>query len=159
MKFLAALCAIAFLAFGVTTQASASPTLGPVSTFFVGTGATSLTKSGITIGCTANLQGDIDSSGVGHITDAYFTSGSSLCFTTTAIDLPWTATANFVGISGGIVNIYPFAVSTVLGSCGGSLLTVNINTSGVISFSDKPLLGGCTVSGSIQTTPRVYLVP
>ncbi|MDR3507316.1 MAG: activator of alkane oxidation [Caulobacteraceae bacterium] len=160
MKTLATLSATALLALGLASQAFAAPTLGPVSTSFTGMGTTSMTKSGITIGCNANFTGSINSTGAGQISTAAFTAGNFLCPLITATNLPWPAAAVTAGGGGaGTANILTVAVSTPLGNCGPSTLPTSINTTGVISFSGVPLSGGCTVSGSIQSTPHVFVVP
>ncbi|MDR3507315.1 MAG: activator of alkane oxidation [Caulobacteraceae bacterium] len=152
MKILATLGATALLALGLTTQASAV-SLSPTSTTFSATGSTSLTKLGITIGCTASFTGNIDGAGVGHIATASFSPGSALCSGIGTTGLPWTATAlTSTGSGAGTGSIAGVAVTTALGNCGPSTLPVTMNTTGVLSFSGASLSGGCTVTGSIQTT-------
>lgn len=153
MKTLTAVAAIALVSFGFTTTASAFK-LSPPSTSFTGSGNTSLTKSGITVPCTANFTGSINARGVGKVTGATFT-GSATCQAISATGLPWkvaaktASTAKFSAVS----------VSTPLGNCGPSALTVGDNGTGLVTFTNQILSGGCSVSGSVQTTPAVTIVP
>ena len=116
-------------------------------------GATTLVKSNMPLGCTANLVGTITHAGEVKITSAKFT-GQALCSAVTAVQLPWkgeVTSAKSLELSG-------VAVETPLGSCGPGVLKASITVDTTqrettIGLVDQVLSGGCTVSGSLTTTP------
>ncbi|RDV00544.1 hypothetical protein [Trinickia dinghuensis] len=131
-------------AFAVTVSPA-----GPISL----EGATTLVKSLIPLGCTANLVGSITSTGAVSITSAKFT-GQALCSAVTAANLPWSGQVN----STTSLTLTGVAVNTPLGNCGPSALNASVaqNTTQretTIGLVDQVLSGGCTVSGSLTTTP------
>jgi len=116
-------------------------------------GATTLVKSGVPLGCTANLVGTITSAGAIEITSAKFT-GPALCSAVTAAALPWTGQVT----STAALALDGVAVNTPLGSCGPSALNASITENApvretAIGLIGQVLSGGCTVSGSLTTTP------
>lgn len=138
-----ALCIAASPAFAVTVSPA-----GPISL----TGNTTLTK-GIALGCTATMSGTVDASGAISITSAK-SAGNSLCAGVTATSLPWKGQV----LSTTSLSLSGLAVNTPLGACGPSTIDASIteNTAQketLIGLSNQVLSGGCTVSGSLTTTP------
>ncbi|RKP46365.1 hypothetical protein D7S89_17140 [Trinickia fusca] len=121
------------------------------------TGSTTLGKSGITIGCTANLVGTITSTGEITITSAKF-SGNSLCSAVTGTGLPWTgAVLTTTGLQLHNVAV-DVNVPLLGGACGPTPVagTITENTTAketLIGLHNQLLSGGCSVSGTLQTTP------
>lgn len=147
----------AALALFVATSAPAfavtvSPA-GPISL----TGSTTLGKSGLSLGCAATMTGTITSTGEISITSAKF-SGNSLCSLVAPTNLPWTGqVANTTSLSLNNVAV-DVKVVGIGGQCGPTALTASIteNTAQketIIGFAHQALSGGCTVSGSLTTTP------
>ena len=133
----------------VGTTSAATYHLTPENTSFTGKGTTSATKLGITLKCTANFTGNVDGTGVGHITGGKF-SGALGCTSVTLGNLPWTATA----ASATKANIQNATFNSPIGDCGPGTVPVTIKK-GAISFTNVSLAGGCTISGNIKTTPAV----
>lgn len=132
-------------AFAVTVSPA-----GPISL----SGSTTLTKSGNTTGCQATMAGAVSHTGEISITSAKFT-GNPLCADITAAGMPWTGhVLSATGLS--LDNV---AVHTPLGACGPTMVSADIAGSTkpqddtTISLSSQSLSGGCTVSGSLTTTP------
>ena len=118
-------------------------------------GATTLVKSGMPLGCTADLVGTLTPDGAIEITSARFT-GQALCSAVTADRLPWKGQAS----SPTALTLDGIAVSTPLGSCGPSALKASVNENTTqrgttIGLANQLLSGGCTVSGSLTTTPFI----
>ncbi len=153
MKSLKLIPVGAALALYIAASASAfavtvSPA-GPISL----TGSTTLTKSGIAVGCSATMAGSVSSSGAISITSASF-SGNALCTGVTAAGLPWTGQV----LSTTSLSLNGVAVNTLLGACGPSALSATITENPnpqqtIIGLSNQVLSGGCSVSGSLTTTP------
>jgi hypothetical protein len=144
---------IAGLAFGIL---GASPAFAwhliPESTDFTGSGTTSSTLNGITLKCTASLTGDTDSSGIGYITAGSF-SGEVGCSYVTLQNLPWTVTAvTHLGVH--LANV---EFDTPIGNCGPGTLKVNLQSKGVFYYRKEAFPGGCTLSGTITTTPAITI--
>jgi len=149
-----AITAAGLMSLGIVgTTPAAAYHLNPENTTFNGTGKTSATKSGITLACSADLQGSVDGNGVGSITGGSF-SGELGCSSVGLTGLPWTATAT-KATTAVIQNV---SFSSPIGDCGPSNLTVKIKK-GKISFKNAELAGGCTISGKLKTKPKVSIVP
>lgn len=144
---------IAGLAFGILGISPAFAWhLVPESTDFTGAGNTSATKSGITLKCSASLTGDTDSSGVGYITGGSFT-GQIGCTSVALENLPWTSTA----VSAKDVDIDNVTFSSPIGDCGPSTLVVKLSKAGVFTWKNAALAGGCKISGTITTSPKITI--
>jgi hypothetical protein len=154
MKKAIAITAAAIMSFGtVCATPAAAYHLIPESTNFTGTGKTSATKNGITLPCTANFQGHTTATGGGAITSGSFT-GQVGCTSVGLGGLPWKALAK----GAQKVIIYNVSFTSPIGNCGpGNIPTKLAN--GVIKFTNVALAGGCTVSGTIKTTPTISIVP
>jgi hypothetical protein len=131
-------------AFAVTVSPA-----GPISL----EGATTLVKGAIPLVCTTNLVGSITSTGEVKITSAKFT-GQALCSAVTPSGLPWSGQVN--STSG--LTLSGVAVTSPLGTCGPSSLTASVAENAAqrettIGFVSQALSGGCTVAGSLTTTP------
>lgn len=145
---------IASLAIAGATPAGAYH-LSPTSTSFTGTGNTSATKNGISLPCKAHFTGNTSRTGVGHITGGSFQNTTKIgCTAVKLINLPWKALAK----TRTKVIIYNVEFSSPIGNCGPGNLPTRLK-SGVVTFTDVPLPGGCTVSGKIKTSPTVSIVP
>jgi hypothetical protein len=126
--------------------------LSPENTSFTGSGTTSATKDGITLKCTAKFTGNVDGTGVGHITGGTF-SGALGCSAVTLSNLPWTSPA----VGKATVDIQNATFDSPIGDCGPGTVPVTLKK-GVISFTNVQLAGSCTISGKITTTPTVSIV-
>ena len=148
--------AIALASAGLISLACISPAaafhLTPEGSSFSGKGWTSATKNGISLKCKAKFQGNVDDTGVGHITGGTF-SGQIGCNTVALSNLPWDGTA----ISGKSISIDNVTFTSPIGNCGPGTITVKLAT-GIIKFTAVPLAGGCTVSGKITTSPTLVIV-
>lgn len=147
--------AAAVMSFAVIgTTPAAAYHLIPESTSFTGTGTTSATKNGVTLKCKASFEGNVDSHGIGHVTAGSFT-GQLGCTSVGLGGLPWKSVAK----SAIKVNILNVSFTSPIGNCGPGTLPTTIKDGGIIQFTNKPLAGGCTVSGKITTTPAISIVP
>ena len=148
--------AIALASAGLISLAGIAPAaafhLTPENSSFSGKGWTSATKNGVSLKCKAKFQGNVDASGVGHITSGTF-SGQIGCNTVGLQNLPWDGTA----VSGKAINIDNVTFTSPIGNCGPGTITVKL-ASGVIKFNAVPLTGGCMVSGKITTSPTLAIV-
>jgi len=154
MKKAIAITAAGLMSFGtVCATPAAAYHLIPESTTFTGAGKTSATKNGITLPCTANFKGNTNATSVGSITSGTF-SGQIGCSSVGLGGLPWKALAK----SATKVIIYNVSFTSPIGNCGPGNLPTKL-TNGVIKFTNVALAGGCTVSGSIKTTPTISIVP
>ena len=154
MKKAIAITAAGLMSFGtVCATPAAAYHLIPESTTFTGTGKTSATKNGITLPCTANFAGKTTAAGVGYISSGSFT-GQVGCSSVGLGGLPWKSVAK----SATKVVIYNVSFTSPIGNCGPGNIATKL-TNGVIKFTNVPLAGGCTVSGSIKTTPTISIVP
>lgn len=148
--------ALALLVAAAAAAPAYAVTVSPAGAISL-TGATTLGKSGISVSCTANLVGTITSSGEITITSAKFT-GNSLCSVVTANKLPWTgAVLSTTALSLNNVSV-DVNVPLLGGICGPSPVAASIteNTTlkeTLIGLHSQVLSGGCTVSGTLQTTP------
>lgn len=135
-------------AFAVTVSPA-----GPISL----TGSTTLGKSGLSLGCTATMAGNITSTGDISITSAKF-SGNSLCSLVVPTHLPWSGqVANAISLSLSNVAV-DVKVVGIGGECGPTAVTASITENiaqkeTIVGFARQALSGGCTVSGSLTTTP------
>jgi len=137
---------IAALATIGLTGAALAATITPDGAFQAD-GSTNLTKSILSLPCTAHFVGNV-SGGVGHVTSASFTGSGGLCSSVTATNLPWTVTAT----SATTGTISGVAVNTPIGNCTSGTLTGSYNNSThVLSFTNQPLPGGCSVSATLTT--------
>jgi hypothetical protein len=129
--------------------------LSPPSTKFTGTGPTSATTtSGVSLSCTAKFAGSTNKAGVGKISSGSFT-GELGCSAVTLGNLPWKAEA-LTATTGEILNV---EFDSPIGNCGPGTVPATISGAGVISFNTSALKGCSSVSGTIQTTPKVTIVP
>lgn len=152
MKSAILFAATALLSFGGAASA-ATFHLVPLSTTFKGNGKTSATKNGISLPCKAKFNGNVDASGVGHITSGSFT-GQIGCESVSLGNLPWTA--NATAAKKAVIHNVKF--NSPIGACGPGDLPVKVTATGTIAFTNVPLAGGCTVSGKIKTKPQLGIV-
>jgi hypothetical protein len=153
MKSGIAIIAAALMSIGIVdTAAASSYELRPLNTSFTGTGTTSATESGVTLNCNAMFAGNVDGQGIGHITSGSFT-GELGCTSVGLQGLPWTASA----VAKTKATIFKVEFTSPIGNCGPGNLRTTLK-GGVITFTNAPLKGSCTVSGSITTSPAVKIV-
>lgn len=129
---------------------------------FTASGPATLSKAGIPVGCTTTFTGTIDGGGLVKITSATF-SGSNLCKliqASASSTSPWTAhivSPTQLTIDNASVQVN---VPLVGGSCGPSQITAQINeTDGetLIGLDSVALSGGCSMSGSLTTSPYLHV--
>ena len=152
MKTATALSAAGLFSFmiaGITPAAAFH--LTPENSNFTGKGWTSATKNGVSLKCKAKFKGNVDSSGIGHVTSGTF-SGQVGCSTVTLSNLPWKGTA----VAKATTELDDVTFSSPIGDCGPGNIDVKL-IDGVIKFTAVPLTGGCTVSGKITTTPTLAI--
>ncbi|HWY16153.1 MAG TPA: hypothetical protein VNX86_13530 [Rhizomicrobium sp.] len=152
MKKAIAIVAAGLMSFGAVDTAFAGYALRPLNTKFTGTGTTSATKNGVTLKCNAKFEGSVNGQGVGEITGGSFT-GELGCTSVGLQNLPWKSTATSMSK----VQISGAEFTSPIGNCGPGNLSVTLR-SGVVSFSNLPLKGGCTVSGNLKTSPTLKIV-
>jgi len=154
MRNTIAITAAALVSFGIAgIGPAAAYHLEPLNTSFVGTGSTSATKNGVTLKCKATFHGHVDGAGVGWVDDGSF-KGDVGCTTVGLGGLPWKSVAK----GAAKVNILNVSFTSPIGNCGPGTVPVKV-VDGVIKFTDKPLAGGCTVSGKVTTNPSLSIVP
>lgn len=142
-----------FLAASASAYAVTISPAGPISL----TGSTTLTKGIVSVSCTANFVGSVGSSGAISITSASF-GGGSLCTGISATHLPWTGD---VGTTTSL-SLNNVAVNTLLGACGPSTIAASITENPTlkettIGLNNQALSGGCTVTGTLTTTPYLTI--
>ncbi len=155
MKSIIAIAALSVATFGLATEASAFK-FSPPSTSFTASGPTSLTANGITLACTSTFTGSTNARGKGKVT-GFSASGGLGCTSVVGSNFPWKAkaisatTAKFTGVQVGIPGLGI--------NCGPGSVTATDNGSGAITFNATLNPGNCMVSGTVQTTPPVTIVP
>jgi len=157
MKTIITLAAIGLTAisFASTASAKAGFKFSPASTKFSGTGPSSATLDGITVGpCTTTLKGATAKSGTGKITSGSV-SGPGFCGDITFSNLPWkmlATTATTATITGA-------EFTSPVGTCGTATSTIVANLSGGVFTYNGPY-GACTnLNVSFTTTPTVSIIP
>jgi hypothetical protein len=122
---------------------------------FTGEGKTSATKNGVTLPCIAHFTGKVTTAGVGYVTSGTFTDNGGIgCTSVKLSHLPWRA----VAVNARRARIANVTFTSPIGNCGPGYLPVALKN-GVIRFTTVALPGGCTVSGTITTSPKVSIVP
>lgn len=167
MKTMQLICAGSTLAWLLAVSVPANavtvtpPGPGGQTVPFTASGPTVLGKAGMLVACETVLTGTISAIGDVTITDASMR-GNSLCNAVTAI-IP-TQTRHW---DGNIENSKSFALDNVAvkvnipifgGTCGPTNIKAGISGNPatkelLISFSNQLLSGGCSISGSLTTTP------
>ncbi|WP_323123745.1 hypothetical protein, partial [Burkholderia alba] len=136
-------------AFAVTVSRADGQPMNPNGEPFTATGATNLNK-GVSAACTATFSGTITASGIVQITTATF-AGGNLCGAISAVT-PWNGQADTttqLSINNAAVNVQ------LLGSCGPSKIVTAFNgTDSSLTFNNATLSGGCTVNGTVNTSPK-----
>ncbi|WP_394827377.1 hypothetical protein [Pendulispora albinea] len=136
-----------------TEDTDAAFRLTPVSTNFTATGSTTLKQGSMTLPCTAHFSGATDAAGGGAVTGANF-SGGSICSSLGARGFPWTITADSLTQ----VTIRNVTVASLAGTCGPSTVTATYDSAaGTLTFNDAQLSGGCSVSGTLTTSPPITI--
>ena len=146
-----ALAALVVLGAGSTQALSLSP--APSSFFANGTVVLASRQSKIQ--CDISFKGQINKHGVGKIDTLFFSGDNGLCDATTANGLPWTVRASGPTLG----KIIGFAFSgSFLGACGSGTIPFTDDTHGLWTISGT-LPSGCSVSGAVNTTPPIVIVP
>ncbi len=129
--------------------------LTPTNTKFAASGTLMLTAAGDTISCKTKLGGKTGAKGMASITSASFTGSSPLCSLITPTDFPWKTTAK----SATTATIMNVAVTGGGSGCGPSKVTITVNSGGDFTFNNATLSGGCSINGSLQTSPVITITP
>jgi hypothetical protein len=128
---------------------------------FTASGPTALGKAGLSVSCETVLTGKISGDGAVTITGASMR-GMSLCKAIVPVFPPqtnaWTGNvenAQSLALDNVSVNVN---VPIVGGTCGPSNIKASLSNHPdskemVITFSNQLLSGGCSISGSLTTTP------
>jgi hypothetical protein len=154
MKSIIAIAALSVATFGLATQADAFR-LSPASTKITIKGPTSLTANGVTLSCTSTFKGKTTAKGKGKIT-SFSATGETGCTSIVGSNFPWSARAT----PATNVLISNVAVSIPgLVSCGPGSVNASDNASGQFVFNATLNPGNCMVSGTVQSTPAVTIVP
>ena len=155
MKSIIAIAALSAATFGLATQADAFK-LSPPSTNFTAQGTTTLTSPGFPpLTCTSTFSGKTTATGRGKIT-GFSAVGDPGCNLITAA-LPWGARAisatkiKFTNVS---VSIAAFGIQ-----CGPGTVVAHDNANGQVTFNATLQPGNCMVSGTVQSTPAITIVP
>lgn len=136
-------------AFAVTVSRADGQPMNPNGEPFSATGPTTLTK-GIGLNCTATFNGTITTTGIVQITSATFAAGSALCGSISAVT-PWSGQADTTTQ----LTINNVQVNTPLGACGPSkVATAFSSANSSLTFNNSQLSGGCSVSGTVNTSPK-----
>lgn len=121
---------------------------------FTGDGKTSATKNGISLPCIAHFTGRVTAAGVGYVTGGTFKDDGGIgCTSVKLSNLPWKSLA-VAAAKGKIFNV---TFTSPIGNCGPGTIPVAVRN-GAIKFTAVALRGGCSVSGSITTTPKLSIV-
>jgi hypothetical protein len=127
---------------------------------FSASGAMSLSKSGIVLGCSAIFTGTAVVGGDVQITSVAFNGPPSLCHGIKASatqDSPWTG--HFDATTQ--LTLDNVAVKTPSGEqCGPSRTMATVSDNGhetVVNFNNAAISGGCSVTGSLTTTPYLHI--
>jgi len=127
----------------------------PTKTKFAATGTLMLTALGDTISCKTKLVGKTSSTGKASITSATFSGKSEICGLITPTDLPWKTTAK-TAVKATIMNV---AVSGAGQTCGPSNVSITVSSGGAFTFNNATLSGGCSIDGTLQTSPVITITP
>lgn len=153
MKSIIAIVALSASTFGLATQADAYK-LSPPSTRFTASGPTSLTANGVTLSCTSTFKGHTTAKG--HAKISYFSATGELGCSTLVGTMPWTAKA----ISATTVAFSNVEVSLPgVVTCGPGTVDGTDSSTGVVSFNATLNPGNCAVSGTVQSSPAITIVP
>lgn len=156
MKFIIAIASLGAATLSFATQAEASK-LSPPSTHFYAVGQFTLTQNGVTLTCTeARFSGDTNKKGKGHIT-AFSASGQTNCYSLVGSDLPWPMIVDKYGVIK-FLNVQ-FGNSRLGINCGPGTVRATDNGSGAFTFHDVLYPGRCIISGMVQSTPPITIVP
>lgn len=127
--------------------------LSPAPTSFSATGVLNLASRQTGTKCEVSLKGRVNKKGIGKIESLTF-AGNSQCAGTTATGLPWKVLAS--GASLGKIVGFGFAGS-FFGDCGSGTIPFTDDASGDWTLGGT-LPSGCTVSGTVSTTPPIVIV-
>ena len=150
---------VTLLSLGFSTLAAAGGGVGevfsPKSAAFTAMGSFGLTQNGVTDSCAAHLRGSTDPKGHAKLTAARFT-GSTACAAIQRWGMPWRGKPD----SSDTAVISGVSLSGPTGLCGPGSVLVAVNDSGTWTIAGNDVLpGGCTVTGTLQTTPAITIVP
>lgn len=126
---------------------------------FSAVGATSVSKIGVVVGCNTVFNGTVGGNGSVLITGAAFT-GNALCHLIKAnvsATSPWTG---HVDTPTQLVLDNVSVTVNASGQCGPSKMVGTISDNGretVIGLHNAELSGGCSISGSLTTTPYLHV--
>ena len=146
---------VAVIAMVFVVETASAYTLVPTRTPFAAIGGIDMIGPGLAEACSIKLLGRVYGKGVGEINFANIETGVGCPKQNKSTGLPWKfkATAMSKGKLFGVDIVGPGV------NCGPSTIPVKIGTTGVVTFNNVSMLGGCTVSGSMQTNPQITTAP
>ena len=145
---------IAALACASVAGSAQALSFSPAPTSFTASGVLYLTGQQASTKCEVSLKGKVTKKGVVNINSLSF-KGSSQCTGTAATALPWKALAS--GPTLGKILNFGFAGS-FFGTCGPGSVPFTDNSSGVWTLAGS-IPGGCSVNGTLSTSPAIVIVP
>jgi hypothetical protein len=135
------------------TPAAAKRHLSPAGDF-TAAGKVSGTRNGsLLVPCQAHLTGSVDESGIGQVTGGSFT-GKEGCDQLSLDNLPWK-----MAVKGKqkvrVMNV-TFDRGTIA-FCGPSNVSVKLKN-GLMTLTDAPMAGDCSISAHLVTSPPLSIV-
>ena len=149
-------------AFSLVVAASVAATgsalafsFSPAPKSFFALGTLALGNQQTSIKCDVSLKGKVNKSGVAKIDSLFFSGAQSACANTTATGLPWKTLAS----SATLGKIVGFGYTgAFLGTCGPGTVPFTDSASGAWTLAGS-IPGGCSVNGTLNTTPPIVIVP
>ena len=156
---LAVSAAAATPVFAVTVSRADGKPMNPNGEPFSVSGTTSLTSPVANANCTATFNGTITSGGIVNITSTQFVAGDVLCGAiqgSATSNTPWTGQADTTTQ----LSINNVAVTAPFVSCGPTkVVGAWDNPSSSLTFNNASLDGGCTVTGTVTSSPAFSIAP
>jgi hypothetical protein len=140
---------------GLATPALAS-LYTPRNTNFSAIGPVTITTQQGVMNCTVTFQGVTTGRGELEFINASFNGSEDACFENSFVGNPYYVPANGTK-RGKILGVSGFG--SLLGSCGPGNLPFVAGKTGVWTLKKTTLPGGCTVSGSVTTSPAITILP
>jgi hypothetical protein len=158
MNTLSTFAIAALVAAGVAAPASAA-SFTPENTFFSATGPVTISTPQGNLACTMTAQGIVTGGGEVEFLNASLsgnTADPTDCFTNTFALTPYyvigkaTRQGEILGVSG---------FGNIFSPCGPGGLAFSADDTGVWTLKTTTLQGGCTISGSLTTSPAITIAP
>ncbi|MGI8839601.1 MAG: hypothetical protein ACR2F8_02260 [Caulobacteraceae bacterium] len=145
--------ALAALACAGAAGSAQASSFSPRHTGFFANGTVTLGNQQTNTKCEVSLKGQVNKKGVAKI-DSLVLNGNSACAGTRANGLPWKTLAS--GLTLGKIVGFAFS-GTFLGACGPGTVPFTDNSGGMWTLAGT-LPSGCTVNGTVNTTPPIVIV-